>query len=109
MRGMRDRGVTAAAPSGERTGQDLRLNAAEAMGAAGLEVHEDDLGRAEEVRVNRVEVVVVACENGRERLAVVARGGRRHLRADLGERVVVARDVEDDPGPVEDRVVRAAD
>ena len=50
-----------------------RLEPAEGVDAAGLEVLEDDLGGAEQVGVDGVEVVVVAGEDRGERLAVVAR------------------------------------
>ena len=56
--------------------QDAGLGPAEGVDAAGLEVLEDDLGRAEQVGIDGVEVVVVAGEDRGERLAVVARAAR---------------------------------
>ena len=61
----------------ERPGQHAGLEPAEGMRPAGLDVLEDHLGRAEEVRIDRVEVVVVPREDRGERIAVVARGRRR--------------------------------
>jgi hypothetical protein len=55
---------------------------AEGMHNAGLDVLKNNLGRAEPVRIDRVEVVVITGEDRRERLAVVTRGRRRDLRAE---------------------------
>ena len=63
----------------ERPDEDVGGRLAEGVDAAGLEVLEDDLGRAEQVGIDGVEVVVVAGEDRREGLAVVARGGRGDL------------------------------
>ena len=56
----------------ERPQQHFRLRPAEAVRLAGLQVAEDDLGRAEQQRVDLVEVAVVALEDLGERRAVVA-------------------------------------
>ena len=80
--------------------------------AAGLDVLEDDLGRAEEVPgVDLVEVgVAVTGEDVRERLAVVGRTGRRDAAGRPSAiEGVVAGDEQDVAGPVEDRVIGPTD
>ena len=49
------------------------------MDAAGFQVVEDDLRRAEEVRVDGVEIVIVTLEDRSEWLAIVARGEKTAL------------------------------
>ena len=56
----------------ERAGQDTGVNLAERLDAPCLDILEHDLGRAEQQGVHRVEVVIVACEDGGERIAVIA-------------------------------------
>src|SRR4051812_28710452 len=85
----------------ERPRQDLMIHPSERVHAAGLDVLEHHLGGAEEEGVDGVEVVLVAGEDGREWLAVIARGGRRDLPADLFQAGVVAGHVEHHAGAVE--------
>ena len=93
----------------ERAGQNAGRHLPERMGLAGLDILEGDLGRAEQVRVDGVEIMVVPGEDRRKRLAVVARGRRRHLRADGFEARIVAGDDQDHPCAVQDRVIGPPD
>src|SRR5262245_21364571 len=93
----------------ERAGEHVRVGASEGVDLPRIEVLEHDLGGAEEVRVDLIEVVVVPGEDGGERLAVVARGAGGYLGADCLEAGIVAGHGEDDTGSVKDGVVRPAD
>src|SRR5208337_5389543 len=93
----------------ERPRQYVGFNTAERVAPSGLQVLEDDLGRAEEEGIDGVKVVVVAGEDRREWLAMVTRRGRRDLRSDLLEAFIIAGDVEDHASTVKDCVVGPAD
>jgi hypothetical protein len=69
----RPRVATMSPSTGERPRQHLGIDFPEGVHFAGLDIMENDLGGAEEVRIDRVEVVVITGEDRRERLAVIAR------------------------------------
>src|SRR3984885_1308253 len=89
--------------------QDFGLSFAETLDLARLEVAERDLSRAEEMRVDLVEISAGRLEHLGERLAEGRRRVSRHVGADGGEGRVVSPNPERDAGAVQDGVVRAAD
>ena len=89
----------------EGAAEHLGLQPAECMALAALQVVKDDLRRAEEHRINLVEIAAVALENGGKGRPMIGRGRRRHLRADLGKLVVRCPNPDGDAAAVQDRVV----
>src|SRR5262249_38653299 len=89
--------------------QNLRLYTAECMGLAGLQIVEDDLGRAEEHRVDLVKVLSVSIEDRRKRGTVIWRSRRGNLRANLQQRPFVGVNPEVDPAAVENCIVGPTD
>src|SRR4051794_13433435 len=85
------------------------LDLAKSVDTSGLDVLKDDLGGAEEGGVDRVEVVVIPCEDRGESLSVIPGRVGGNLRPDRFEAGVVARHVKDYPGTIEDRVVGPTD
>ena len=70
----------------ERLLQDLRVQLASDMSATAIQIDDPNLGRTKQVRVDLVEVVVVAFEDLSERLTVIRGSGTRHLPDDLAQR-----------------------
>ena len=66
----------------KRLGEHFGQRAAEAMSAAGVEIHERDDRRAKEMRIDLIKIVAVAGEDAGERFAVVGRGAARYARAE---------------------------
>src|SRR5262245_51381296 len=78
------------------------------MDAPAAHVAKDNLRRGEQQRVNLVKILVLGEQLGEER-SELRRGTGRHLRAELGQLVVVRIDEYRRPPAVEDGVVGAAD
>ncbi len=68
------RGKDAPSSSPKRPPQHLRLQPAKKVPPAGLQVHQADHRRAEQHRIDLVEIAVIALENIRERRPVIGRG-----------------------------------
>src|SRR5262249_50285232 len=93
--------------SGERGIEQTRIDASGMKAFAGVERRHDHLGRAEQHRIDRVEIAARALEDFHERPPVVARFFARQL---LGQQLRLARGAgnkEMDPAGIDDRVVGA--
>ena len=74
------------------TALHVRLDAPEHVAAAGAQIVECDRRRAEQQRIDLVEIHPIAMKNIREWRSVVRRGGGRHFRPDRAKLLVVRVD-----------------